>query len=108
MKPLYLDLPAVAAAVSLSETSVQKLVRESLFPRPRMLSGRRVAWLTREVEAWAEARPVSDLLPPPNTGHNNRRHRATDLRRNFVTNQAVSLASILSESSQARRTVAGG
>ena len=30
-----------------------------------------------------------------------------DLRRNFVTNQAVSLASILSESSQARRTVAG-
>ncbi|OMG71443.1 type II toxin-antitoxin system RelE/ParE family toxin [Burkholderia ubonensis] len=31
-----------------------------------------------------------------------------DLRRNFVTNQAVSLASILSESSQARRTVAGG
>lgn len=77
MKPLYLDLPAVAAAVSLSETSVQKLVRESLFPRPRMLSGRRVAWLTREVEAWAEARPVSDLLPPPNTGHNNRRHRAT-------------------------------
>ncbi|MBY4708716.1 tetratricopeptide repeat protein [Burkholderia cepacia] len=30
-----------------------------------------------------------------------------DLRRNFVTNQAVSLSSILSESSQARRTVAG-
>ncbi|KVV43472.1 hypothetical protein WT27_09935 [Burkholderia territorii] len=33
---------------------------------------------------------------------------AGDLRRNSVTNQAVSLASILSESSQARRTVAGG
>ncbi|WP_330995983.1 DUF262 domain-containing protein [Burkholderia stagnalis] len=31
-----------------------------------------------------------------------------DLRRNFVASQAVSLASILSESSQARRTVAGG
>ncbi|WP_423760263.1 hypothetical protein [Burkholderia sp. NLJ2] len=31
-----------------------------------------------------------------------------DLRWNFVANQAVSLASILSESSQARRTVAGG
>ena len=31
-----------------------------------------------------------------------------DLRRNFVANQAVSLASILSESNQARRTVAGG
>ncbi|MEX3968682.1 helix-turn-helix transcriptional regulator [Paraburkholderia sp. EG286B] len=77
MKPLYLDLPAVAATVSLSETSVQKLVRENQFPKPRMLSGRRVAWLTREVEAWAEERPVSDLLPPPNTGHSNRRRRAT-------------------------------
>lgn len=31
-----------------------------------------------------------------------------DLRRNFVASQAVSLVSILSESSQARRTVAGG
>lgn len=30
------------------------------------------------------------------------------LRWNFVANQAVSLASILPESSQARRTVAGG
>ncbi|MEM5387292.1 AlpA family phage regulatory protein [Paraburkholderia phymatum] len=77
MKPLYLDLPAVAAAVALSETSVQKLVRENQFPKPRMLSGRRVAWLTREVEAWAEERPVSDLLPPPNTGHNNRHRRTT-------------------------------
>ncbi len=34
--------------------------------------------------------------------------RPDDLRRNFVASQAVSLASILSESSQARRTVAGG
>ncbi|UKI11834.1 hypothetical protein ACLUPT_11990 [Variovorax sp. SCN45] len=33
-----------------------------------MLSGRRVAWLVREVEAWAESRPVSNLPPPPNTG----------------------------------------
>ncbi|WP_082746876.1 helix-turn-helix transcriptional regulator [Burkholderia sp. MSMB1826] len=77
MKPLYLDLPTVAATVSLSEASVQKLVRENRFPRPRMLSGRRVAWLMREVEAWAEERPVSDLLPPPNTGHSNRRRKAT-------------------------------
>lgn len=77
MKPLYLDLRTVAATVSLSEASVQKLVRENQFPKPRMLSGRRVAWLTREVETWAEERPISDLLPPPNTGHNNRRRRST-------------------------------
>ena len=77
MKPLYLDLPAVATALSLSEATVQKLVRESKFPKPRLLSDRRVAWLTREVEAWAESCPESDLAPPPNTGHRNRRRRST-------------------------------
>ena len=67
MKPLYIDLTAVSASVSLSESSVQKLVREERFPKPRILSGRRVAWLLREIEEWAESRPVSDLPPPPNT-----------------------------------------
>ena len=69
MKPIFLGLQAVADAVSLSEASVKRLVREGGFPKPRMLSGRRVAWLTAEVEAWAHARPVSDILPPPNTGN---------------------------------------
>lgn len=76
VKPIYVDLPTVAAILSLSDGTVQKLVREEKFPKPRMLSGRRVAWLMREVEAWAEGCPVSDLPPPPNTGHSNRR-RAT-------------------------------
>ncbi|MFS8973883.1 AlpA family phage regulatory protein [Cupriavidus necator] len=67
MRPFYVDLPTVASIVSLSETSVQKLVREEQFPKPRAVSSRRVAWLVREVEEWAEGRPVSDLPPPPNT-----------------------------------------
>lgn len=65
---IYADLPTVAAIVSLSEATVQKMVREETFPRPRQLSGRRVAWLVREVTEWAESRPPSDLLPPTNTG----------------------------------------
>lgn len=74
MKQIYLDLPAVAEVLSLSETTVQKLVREDeQFPKPRMLSGRRVGWLAREIEAWAESRPVSTMLPPPNTGRRKRR-----------------------------------
>lgn len=69
IKPVYLDLPGVCAFLSLSESTVQKLIREDpTFPKPRQLSGRRVAWLVRELEAWAESRPVSDLAPPPNTG----------------------------------------
>lgn len=67
IRPFYVDLPTVAAIVSLSETSVQKLVREEQFPKPRAVSSRRVAWLVREIEEWAEGRPISDLPPPPNT-----------------------------------------
>ncbi|HDR9064457.1 helix-turn-helix transcriptional regulator [Burkholderia vietnamiensis] len=87
MKPIYLDLPAVATAVSLSEATIQKLVREHKFPKPRVLSDRRVAWLTREIETWAEACPVSDLAPPPNTGHGNRR-RKTCVSKNMVCQSA--------------------
>lgn len=68
LDPIYLDLPDVAAFTSLSESTVEKLVREEVFPKPRLLSGRRVAWLVREVTAWCEERPVSNLLPPPFTG----------------------------------------
>lgn len=70
MKPIYLDLEQVAEAVALAATTVQRMVRENQFPQPRKLSAKRVGWLVREVEEWAEARPASDLLPPPNTGRN--------------------------------------
>lgn len=65
---IYFDLKEVAASLSLSPTTVQKMVRQEQFPQPRLLSGRRVAWLVREVNEWAEARPVADLAPPPSTG----------------------------------------
>jgi len=66
MKPAILDLSGVCGYVALSESTVQKLVREAEFPKPRQLSGRRVGWLTREVDEWTEARPIADLLPPVN------------------------------------------
>jgi prophage regulatory protein len=65
---IILDLHAVSEAVSLSEAQIKLLVRQDKFPKPRMLSERRVGWLTREVKEWAESRPVSELLPPPNAG----------------------------------------
>ena len=68
VKRIYVDLPEVASVLSLATATIQKMVRENEFPRPRQLSGRRVGWLLREVEAWAEERPISDLPPPPNTG----------------------------------------
>lgn len=68
IKKLYIGLEEVAMIVDLGVTTLYKLVREGTFPAPRMTAGRRVAWLLREVEEWAENRPVSNLLPPENTG----------------------------------------
>lgn len=68
VKPLYVDLPNVASMVALATATIQRMVRENEFPRPRQLSGRRVGWLMREVEAWAEERPVSDLPHHPTLG----------------------------------------
>jgi len=68
VKPIFLSSAQVARFVSLSEGSVHKLVRESKFPKPRMISEHRSAWLTAEVEEWAKARPISDLAGPPNGG----------------------------------------
>lgn len=68
IRPAYLDRAGVAAYLALSESTVEKLVREGSLPRPRLLSDRRTAWLVRELDEWAEQRPVSDLAPPPNTG----------------------------------------
>lgn len=76
LKPLYIDLQAVCEIVSLAPATVQLMVRQEQFPKPRLLSSRRVGWLVREVEEWAEDRPVSDLLPPANTG--GRRRKDTD------------------------------
>ena len=68
IKPAYLDKPSAAAFVALSERAWERMVQMDQAPKPRQLSSRRVGWLVRELEEWAEARPVSDLLPPPNTG----------------------------------------
>jgi prophage regulatory protein len=67
MKRIYVDLSEVANLVTLATATIQRLVRENGFPKPRQISANRVAWLLREVEVWAEERPVSELPPPANT-----------------------------------------
>lgn len=66
--PLFVDRDTAALLLSVSHTTIEKLVREGEFPKPRKITTRRVGWLLSELEAWAANRPVSDLLPPPNTG----------------------------------------
>lgn len=69
VKPLYLARENAAAFVSLSVSMWEQLVAAGDAPKPRKLSKGRSAWLLEEVEAWGRARPVSDLLPPKNSGH---------------------------------------
>ncbi|MDT0140168.1 AlpA family phage regulatory protein [Acidovorax sp. PRC11] len=68
IKPVYLEREQAAAFVALSESTMLSLVRTGNFPKPRQLSKQRTGWLVRELEEWAEDRPVSDLPPPPNAG----------------------------------------
>lgn len=67
-RPACLDRAGAAAYLSLSESTIEKLTREGDFPQPRLLSGRRVGWLIRDLDEWLEKRPVSNLVPPSNTG----------------------------------------
>ena len=69
LKPAALDLEQAATFVSLSTSTVEKLVRDGLFPQPRQLAGRRVGYLVRELEEWIETRPVSNQLPVINCGY---------------------------------------
>ena len=54
--PIFMDLPTVAQVVALSTATIERLVRE--------------------VQEWAESRPVSSLPPPPNTWASKRKEAA--------------------------------
>lgn len=71
LKPLYLDRESVASFVGVSTTTMQRMIVSGAFPQPRQLTGKRVGWLVREVEEWAESRPVSSNLPVTNCGQRN-------------------------------------
>ena len=63
--PLLVDREAAAAALGISVRTLEGLVRAGDLPPPRKLSAGRVGWLWRELQEFAEARPVSDLRPGP-------------------------------------------
>lgn len=67
--PFVLDVEKAAAYLSLSESTFERLVREGELPKPRRFPNRRrVGWLRVELEEAALNLPVSEILPPPNTG----------------------------------------
>ena len=68
VQPLYVARQEAAAMLSISETTLEALVAKRDAPAPRRLSAGRVAWLVEDLVTWARERPVSDALPPINSG----------------------------------------
>lgn len=68
LKPIFVDIDGAAGLTGLSKSTIWDQINNSDFPKPRKVSARGSRWLVREIEEWAESRPVSDILPPPNTG----------------------------------------
>lgn len=69
IKPLFLGRTNAAAFLSISESMLESLVARGDAPKPRKLSKGRSAWLVDDLETWGKERPVSDLLPPENSGY---------------------------------------
>lgn len=69
LRPLYLARSNAAAYLSISDAMLDKLVQQGDAPKPRKLSAGRTAWLVEELDAWGKARPLSDFVPPKNSGY---------------------------------------
>ena len=65
---LYFEKAELPAVTTLSETTIDEEIRHGRFPKPRQLAGRRVGYFVDDIMEWARSRPVSNQLPPPNTG----------------------------------------
>lgn len=63
--PLILARENAAAALGISESTLESLVRSGDLPPPRKISSGRAGWLWRELQAFAESRPISDIAPGP-------------------------------------------
>jgi prophage regulatory protein len=63
--PLMVEREAAAAALGISVRTLEGLVRAGDLPPPRKISPGRVGWLWRQLQEFAESRPVSDLPPGP-------------------------------------------
>lgn len=63
--PLVVGREHAAQALGISERTLETLVATGQLAPPRKISAGRVGWLWRELQAYAEALPVSDLAPGP-------------------------------------------
>lgn len=63
--PLIVAREDAATALGVSKGTIEALVKSGDLPPPRKISAGRTGWLWRELQAFAESRPVSDCQPGP-------------------------------------------
>lgn len=54
-----IDLAEVVRRTGLSRSTIYNYIAAGLFPRPRKLGPRRVAWLDTEIDGWIAERPAA-------------------------------------------------
>lgn len=59
-----LDKDEVADVTKLSASTIEEQVRQGSFPKPRVISKKRTAWLASEVVEWMRERPASERKVP--------------------------------------------
>jgi len=64
MSPKILNVKQTSKATGLSPVTIWRKEKSGEFPIRRQLGSRRVGWLTREVDEWIEATPVSEITSP--------------------------------------------
>ena len=57
LPPRLIDRPAAAAYVNVSPITFDKMQMQGLMPRPRKVSGTRIAWDVRELDRAVDALP---------------------------------------------------
>lgn len=68
LEPLLVARADAARSLSISESMLIELVAKGQVPKPRKISAGRSGWLVEDLRQFAKGLPVSDLLPPPNSG----------------------------------------
>lgn len=73
IEPLFVDKKAAAAMLGgISVSTFERLSRTEELLKPRQIGDRRVGYLVENLREWAASRPVSDQLPPPDSGYGRR------------------------------------
>lgn len=77
IQPRFVNKETASQMLAMSVKTFERGVQKGEIPKPRQLSPGRVGWLVSELDAWAASRPLSEILPPANTGAKKPRNQSS-------------------------------